>query len=215
MQPFDTSLVSRSLWRGALLLLVALTLCACASSPKKVPKNIERKHETGFSITQEIRVSGRVRSNFEKAMELLEHDRVEEGAVLLEKVVADAPQVTTAHIDLAIAYGRLGTPDDLAKAESSLERALELSPRHPVAHNELGIIYRRTGRFDAARERYLRALDVYPDFHFARRNLAILCDMYLTDMSCALEHYELYAKAVPNDEQAAIWIADLRNRLGR
>jgi hypothetical protein len=62
---------------------------------------------------------------------------------------------------------------------------------------------------------YEKALATYPDFHFARRNLAILCDVYLGDTRCALEHYELYIQAVPENEAAAMWIADLRNRVGQ
>ena len=100
--------------------------------------------------------------------------------------------MTSAHIDLAIAYSRI---DDLERAEASIKKALELNPRHPVAHNELGILYRKTGRFGEARKSYERALNFQPDFHFARRNLAILCDVYLVDLTCALENYELYAEA--------------------
>jgi tetratricopeptide (TPR) repeat protein len=84
-----------------------------------------------------------------------------------------------------------------------------------VARNELGIVYRRTGRFEQARESYERALDEYPDFHFARLNLAILCDTFLEDLSCAVEQYERYLQSVPDDEDAAMWVADLRNRIGR
>ena len=90
---------------------------------------------------------------------------------------------------------------------------IESNPEQPVAHNELGIIYRKTGRFAQARKSYEAALAVYPGFHFARRNLAILCDLYLADLECALGNYEAYMKTVPSDEEASMWIADIRYRL--
>jgi tetratricopeptide (TPR) repeat protein len=82
-------------------------------------------------------------------------------------------------------------------------------------HNELGILYRRTGRFEQARQSYEKALALQPDFHFAQRNLAILCDVYLADPTCAIAHYESYTQAVPEDEDASMWLADLRTRAGR
>ena len=190
-------------------LLMAVGLCACTTSGPQRPKQTETRHEDGFSITEQVRVGPFVRNDFEKALRLLEQEEYESGIALLVEVTEAAPNLTMAHIDLGIAHVRVG---DLERAEASLERALELNPRHPVAHNELGIVYRRTGRFAEARESYEKALALYPEFHFARRNLAILCDLYLLDASRALEHYELYTRAVPGDEAAAMWIADLRNR---
>jgi tetratricopeptide (TPR) repeat protein len=84
-----------------------------------------------------------------------------------------------------------------------------------TALNELGMVQRRTGRFREARASYESALASHPQFHFARRNLAILCDVYLADRDCALAQYSLYLEAVPDDAEAAMWIADLRNRAGR
>ena len=123
-----------------------------------------------------------------------------------------APDVTTPHINLGIAYSQYG---DLELAEASLATALQLNPEHPIAHNEMGMVYRRTGRFSQARQSYERALGVHPSFHFANRNLAVLCDLYLADLPCALEHYEAYSQAVPDDQEVTIWIADIRNRLGQ
>jgi tetratricopeptide (TPR) repeat protein len=187
----------------------ALALSACGTSTR--PSQIELGDDGGFVITEKVRVGAGVRSDFARALELLEQNQHAEGIALLVEVTRAAPELTAAHVDLGIAYARTG---ELERAEASLVRALELSPRHPVAHNELGIVYRRTGRFGEARRSYERALALHAGFHFARRNLAILCDVYLADLPCALENYEAYAKAVPEDEKTAIWLADLRNRIG-
>ena len=196
----------------ALVLVAALIGCACATSSTPRPAQVVTRDESGFTITEKVGVSAAVRSDFVRALRLLEEEQYESGIALLEQVTEAAPQLTAAQIDLGIAYRRAG---DLERAEDRIKAALDLSPRHPVAHNELGIIYRKTGRFEKARKSYENALERYPDFHFARRNLAILCDVYLADLTCAMEHYELYVQAIPDDEAAVMWVTDLRNRAGR
>lgn len=211
MRAMTSAFIDRRRGRGGVLVAAALAF-ACAGSAPTRPTQVELQDDRGFQLNEEVRVGSQVRADFERAVRALEGEQYQRGIALLVGVTEAAPHLTTAHIDLGIAYARV---DELANAEKSLAKALELSPRHPVAHNELGIVYRRTGRFAKARASYERALEVYADFHLARRNLAILCDMYLADASCALEHYEIHARAVPDDPEVAIWIADLRNRVGR
>ena len=191
---------------------VACLLCACATTQStRTPARIEIQESVGFTITEEARISSNLRAEYESALTLLEQGRHAEGVALLETVAEAAPQFSAPRIDLGIAYHLAG---DLEAAERNLLRAVELNAEHPIAHNELGILYRKTGRFAEARNSYERALAIYPGYHFARRNLAILCDLYLADVNCALENYEAYMKTVPGDDQASMWIADIRNRNG-
>jgi tetratricopeptide (TPR) repeat protein len=195
-----------------LIVLAILALSsACTTSSGPAPSSIERAPDGSFTITQDVRVGLGVRSDFDAALRLLEEQQYDRSVERLLEVTEAVPQLASAHINLGIAYGKL---EDWENALTAMERALALSPRHPVAHNELGMILRRHGRFTEARKSYERALDIAPDFHFARRNLAILCDLFLADLSCAIEHYERYAQAIPKDETVGMWIADLRQRTG-
>jgi len=199
--------------RRAPILAAALLVSACAGAGTTRPARVDVSQDArGFTIAEKLRIGAGARADFERAVRSLEQGQYESGIATLLELTETAPNSTSAHIDLAIAYGRVGDPE---RAEASLERALELNPRHPVAHNELGILYRKKGRFQEARQSYEKALALYPEFHFARRNLAILCDLYLWDVDCALEQYEKYTHDVPEDEEAGRWLADLRTRKGR
>lgn len=198
---------------ASIALVVALLLSACTSTgPTRTPARIEIQEQLGFTITEKARISANIRLDYNEALTLLEQGRFDEGIALLELVADAAPELSAPRIDLGIAYHRAG---DLEAAEKNLLLALDSNPDHPIAHNELGIVYRKSGRFAQSRQSYESALAIYPGYHYARRNLAVLCDLYLVDLNCALDNYEAYMATVHEDEQAAMWIADIRNRLGQ
>ena len=132
--------------KNVLFALLATLVAACATTtePVRPPTNIEIQEEVGFTITEEARIGGDVRADYETALSYLQQGRHDEGIALLEQVADAAPELSAPRIDLGIAQHRAG---DLEAAEKNLLLALESNPEQPVAHNELGIIYRKTGRF--------------------------------------------------------------------
>jgi len=204
-----------ALWRS--LPLIALLVTATAEPAKTArkpagprPALIEVEHQPGgFTITQKVRSAPDVQADYEAAVRLAEAGQYQTGVAALVAVTGRAPDATAGFINLGLAHARQG---ELDQAEASLQRALELNPDHPAARTALGLVQRRKGQFAAARASYEAVLALFPGYHVAHRNLGVLCDLYLGDSACALDHYEAYALAAPDDAEVARWIAELRGR---
>jgi tetratricopeptide (TPR) repeat protein len=206
------------------MVLSVFTGCAANRNSQSVADDHQAQEMTGPSITPladgregflilEIpQMDDASRRDFEHAVSMLNDQDYSHAIELLEKIIEQSPGVTAPYINVAIAYRAVGKPD---LAEAHLKTALELVPGHPVACNEYGLLYRKSGRFAEARAMYETSLTNFPDYYPVHKNLGILCDLYMNDLTCALDHYEIYSQAMPEDRQVKIWITDLRSRLGR
>jgi tetratricopeptide (TPR) repeat protein len=207
-----------------ILVMALWHLAGCATDKKvkpapiiqesAVPKGptVERLEDglEGFIITEVPQMDEASRRDFELAVVMLNDQEYGRAIELLETVIEQSPGVTAPYIDIAIACQHVGK---LEQAEAYLKTALRLVPEHPVASNLYGLLFRKTGRFDEARAIYEKAIERFPEYYPVHRNLGILCDLYLNDPACALEQYEIYSQAMPEDQQVKLWITVLRARL--
>jgi tetratricopeptide (TPR) repeat protein len=216
---------------GYLLLAIGSLLAGCATAGKakvelaeptpavaagaspSLPTGPSVVHFTdgreGFLITEPPSMDAQLRADFEQASAMIKEAKYDKAIELLERVIAQSPDKTGPHINVAIAYRRINKPE---QAEQHLKKALELIPGHPVASSEYGLLLRKAGRFAESRQIYEKALAAFPEYHPIHLNLGILCDLYLRDVACAVEHYELYSQAMPKDQQVKLWLADLQTR---
>jgi len=198
---------------GLLVLVLVLALISGCAAAKKGPAMTRLKDgREGFVIQEKTTMDAKSRGEFQRAVALMNEGKNDAAIELLTRVIGRSPGVSAPYIDIAIAYRRTGKPE---LAEQNLKTALGLVPNHPVASNEYGLLLRKGGRFTEAREIYEKAIDEFPDYLLARRNLGVLCDLYLNDPVCALKQFEIYSEGMPADAQAKIWVAELRMRLER
>jgi Flp pilus assembly protein TadD len=187
---------------------ITVLLFACAGGEiKQGADEIEIKKTTSF-----IDVDSGVELDFKNAIVLMQQDNYAQAVTVLKSVIEREKRLPAPFVNIAIAYNKLG---DTKAAEENLIKALKLDIGHPVANNELGLLYRKTGRFNAARTAYQNAIQEHPDYLAAKRNLGVLCDLYIHDFECALEQFEDYLELKPDDKTVAVWIADVQRRLGK
>jgi Tfp pilus assembly protein PilF len=209
-------LINRTCAGFAVLAMGLSILVGCAGrtlifleSPEGTKHSVKRLEDgrEGFIIKEVSKMDLVSRRNFDRAVNILKNKDYDQAIDIFQKVIEQSPSVTAPYINIAIAYQATGKTE---QAEKHLKTALKLFPEHPVVCNEYGLLYRKTGRFAEARAIYEEAIERFPDYYPAHKNLGILCDLYLNDPACALEHYEIYSEAKPEDKQIKLWIAGLR-----
>ena len=97
-------------------------------------------------------------------------------------------------------------------AEQAFNDALIRNASNVVALTQLGVLQRENGDFKAAKQSYETALSHNNNYPNAHLNLGVLCDIYLQDKQCALDHYQAY-QGLQQDEEVNNWLIDLKAQL--
>ncbi len=192
-----------------LMALSAMVLSGCATGP-----GAKAKKAPAAAASQEAEVAREISTQaqtlFEQAVAVMASGDYVEAEFRFEEFVLQYPGYPGAHANLAIIHAHNG--NDKA-AEDSITDALIIDPEHPETLNQLGMLLRRQGKFELAKDAYLKAVTANPDYALAHYNLGVLNELYLQRLEDALQHFERYQALSGEDKQVEKWIADLKRRL--
>lgn len=197
-----------------LILTLALFIVGCSTAPKV---------EEGIA---QVAVSSSLQRRYDEAIQLMDAQQYSAAASAFSAIIEENNQLSGPYLNLGLAYWQqalqASTDQELTRqahidqAEQALQKAADLDQAlSATALMQLGILYRYTGRFEAAKTAYDRAIQLQPDLVNAYKNRAVLCDVFLQDFACAAENYQSYRqRSGSTDEQLNLWIADARRRAG-
>lgn len=203
----------------ASMLVVMLTSCANLPSLKKSTTTSKMSAKTEKSASKSagkilaqpnFRISKKTASAYNTALKHMRAKNYDTAILEMQKVAKMDERISGPWVNIGVAHKELG---DMAKARTAFEKALKINPNNPYALNQLAILNREDGKFEEAEQLYMRALSAYPDYKNAHLNLAILCDVYLRKIDCALDHYQEYLKlSGGEDKQVIAWMSQLKKQ---
>lgn len=196
LKPFTKSLPL--LVNGLLLSL----LIGCASSPDTP--------DSAAPVSVPVDVDASTNTAYQRAVNAMKNGRDDLAISQFSAITQTHPNLAGPFINLGLIHLKKG---EFEKAEKHLVQATTLKPTDAVAQTHLGIAYRQLGKFKQAESAYTEALQSNPKYPFAHLNAGILYDIYLNDLTRALNHYQQYqALTGDSDELVKKWIIDLERR---
>ena len=197
------------------MLIVMLASCASMPSLKKPTaaskSSAKSEKSTGKILAQpSFRISKKTAAAYNAALKHMRAKNYDTAILEMQKVAKMDERISGPWVNIGMAHKELG---DKTKARTAFEKALKINPKNPYALNQLAILNREDGKFDEAERLYMQALSTYPDYKNAHLNLAILCDVYLRKIDCALGHYQEYLDlSGGQDKQVIAWMSQLKKQ---
>lgn len=188
---------------SALPALLLVLLYGCASSPSM-------DGASSSSNTKPVDVSPEIVAQYTSAVATLKSGADDKALSQFNAILAKAPQLSGAYVNIGLIHMK---KQRYADAELAFNQAINVNNHNIQAQNYLGVALREQGKFDKALKAYQQALQLDNNYADAHLNLGILYDIYLNDLSQALDQYEKYQNLTDNkDDQVSKWIADIKLR---
>ncbi len=212
--------------RNSFLILMFLHLASCAG---RIPDNSQT---TDGASNSKVLQSGVTKPSpaplptiwpddalkaFDQGVSLLK-SHPGKAASAFNVAIKQAPQMEAAYYNLGLLYYS-DTKDK--KKQQQLEKLITDAENQGVLSarlmNLLAVNLRKQGKFLEAEANYIMALTLEPNHLSTLANMAILQDLYLGQLTRALEYYKRYQQQLEQqgkeDNRINNWLADLQQRI--
>ena len=212
------------------IILIALSACSLMPSEKNIPVEKEKPQQTQSSqqtsgelekqpetITHLPTASeynqtlpAQIQQQLVQFKQLVSQQKESEARQLLLQLGQAHPDYPQIDLNLALLELKNNNTDAALAAVSA---ALKKQPDYAPNYNLQGVIYRRVGQFSEAKNAYLKALELDPNYANAHLNLGILADSYLHEWPLALVSFERFLALVGEHKKVADWVLELKRRM--
>lgn len=183
-----------------LFILAVVSITACQTSTTKSDKTQVSKSE----------LSTEVKQKYAYALQLMGAGNNDAALKMLNDVSDLNDSLSGPYVNRGLIYLKL---NDKTKAEQQFKDAIDRNAENVTALNQLGVLLREKKDFAGARTNYEAALSANENHANSHLNLGILCDIYLQDKPCAMQHFEAYLALKGEDEAVENWVVDLKEQL--
>ncbi|MCW8935136.1 MAG: tetratricopeptide repeat protein [Gammaproteobacteria bacterium] len=202
------AIITSVMYRNRLIFITsALFLSACSQ------ENIKPADETtATDKTEQSRsISKASREKYRDGITALHNDDLSKAQRIFNEFIRNNPNLAGAYTNLALVHFK---KKEYEKSLKQANKALELNPKQAQAHNLRAQLYVIDGKIHKAKDDYIKAIEVKPDYINAQYNLALLYDIYLQEISLAIKHYKIYMSLLKKpDETTKEWITHLQGTL--
>ena len=189
----------------AAVLFVVLLLSACGSTLTQKPNSAGQVDLNAKAVDVPASANG----EYQAVLAAVDNKAWARAENLLIQMQSRYPQLSSIKAMLGWVYWQGGK---VKEAINYLEAVIQNPLYKPDAHNYLAIMYRVQGKFKKAEALYKQALQVWPEDPVLHKNLGILYDLYLIQLSEALAHYQHALTLDSSDKRLKGWVKDLERR---
>jgi tetratricopeptide (TPR) repeat protein len=162
-------------------------------------------------LQNRVEMDAATRAIFAKGLKAQRAGHLDQAQVEFESLIEKRPELSGPFLNLALIAQKRKQPE---LAEQRFKQAIEVNPNNLEAYNSLALLYRDQGRFKESEVLWLDALTRWPAYARGNRNLAILYDLHLGQLTLALQYYQSYQLLLDKpDRQVKGWMIDLQRRL--